>query len=70
MTQIRRRNNGVFPQVDLEEMLLASSRASESAAVQAEVILWGPIFQSLDSNPALARARVTNLLAFLESIQE
>ena len=70
MTQIRRRRNGAFPQADLEALLLARTRASLPAAMPTHMILFGPIFLSMDSDPAFARAHVAELLAFIESIQE
>ena len=68
VTQLRRRYNGVFPQADLEEALLATSRERAPRALGNEGILWGPLFLSL--GPDAARGRVADLLAFLESVQE
>lgn len=68
VTQLRRRYNGVFPQADLEEALLATSRERTPRALGNEGILWGPLFLSL--GPDAARGRVVDLLAFLESVQE
>lgn len=68
VTQLRRRNNGVFPQADLEEALLATSRDQRPRLLAAEEILWGPVFRSL--GPDAGRTLVADLLAYLESVQE
>ena len=68
VTQLRRRYNGVFPQADLEQALLATSRERAPRALGNEEFLWGPLFLSL--GPDVARVRVADLVAFLESVQE
>ena len=35
-----------------------------------QMMVWGPIFKSMDADPPRARMRVEELLTFLESIQE
>lgn len=70
LTQIRRRRKGAFPQSDFEHILLAPTRAEAPPAMSTQMMLWGPIFRSMESDPALAEARVADLLAFLESIQK
>ena len=70
LTQIRRRHNGVFPQGDFESMLLALTDTSAPSSMPTHMILWGPIFLSVNSDAASAWARVVDLLAFIESIQE
>lgn len=70
LTRIRRHHNGVFPQADFEHILLAPTRTSAPPTMSTQMMLWGPIFLSMDSNPELARTRVADLLAFIESIQE
>lgn len=69
VTQIRRRN-GVFPQADLDALLRAATRTSEPPTLASEMFLWGPLFQSIEANPESARARVAELLAFIETLQE
>jgi hypothetical protein len=70
VTQLRRRYNGVFPQADLEAVLLATTREQSPRALGSEELLWGPVFLSLGPTPESARIRVADLLAFLESVQE
>ncbi len=59
----------MFPQADLESLLLARTRTSLPPAMSTHTILFGPVFLSMDSDPALVRAQVAELLAFIESIQ-
>ncbi|OFW02571.1 MAG: hypothetical protein A3I61_17360 [Acidobacteria bacterium RIFCSPLOWO2_02_FULL_68_18] len=70
LTQIRRRYNGIFPQADLEATLLATSRDRTPLRLGTDELLWGPVFQSLSATPESARARVVELLTYLESVQE
>jgi hypothetical protein len=69
LTTIRVRNDGAFPRGDLETLLLAPTR-SAAPMMPEQMMLWGPIFLSMDSDAEAARMRVTDLLTFLESIQE
>lgn len=68
VTQLRRQNNGVFPQADLEVALLATSREETGRVLGREEVLWGPLFLSF--GPEAARTRVADLIAYLESVQE
>jgi len=70
LTHIRARNNGVFPKEALESILLAASRGSAPAVMSTQMMVWGPIFKSMDADPPRAQMRVEELLTFLESIQE
>ncbi len=68
LTQVNRRNNGAFPLAALGAMLTLSTRQPAHGSEHAPI--WGPVFLSIDSSEALARARVANLLAYIESIQQ
>lgn len=74
LTQVKRRNKGVFPLATLEAMLTSASRLQTAAHPMAhgseQMPIWGPTFRAIDNSPTLARARVANLLAYLESIQQ
>ena len=69
LTLESRNHNGVFPISALEEMLTLSTRLQPAHGSE-QMPIWGPVFLSIDSNPTQARARVANLLAYLESIQQ
>ena len=70
LTQIRFRHGGLFPHDALASLLLAPTRDSVSPALPEQMMLWGPVFLSMDGEPSRARTRVENLLTFLESLQE
>ena len=70
LTHIRARNMGVFPKDTLGSILLAPSRNAAPEGVPTQMMIWGPIFQSMDNDRRRALARVEELLTFLESIQE
>lgn len=70
LTQVNRRNSGRFPVDRIEHMLTVGVRTETEAHGSAQMPIWGPVFTSIDSNPAQVRARIANLIAYLESIQE
>jgi hypothetical protein len=69
LTHVNRRNNGVFPGARFEAMLTLT-QLQTSAHGSTQMPIWGTVFQSVDSSATLARARIVNLLAYLESIQQ
>lgn len=70
LTQVNRRNSGQFPADRIEHMLTVSVRTETEAHGSAQMPIWGPVFTSIDPSPAQVRARIANLIAYLESIQE
>jgi mono/diheme cytochrome c family protein len=70
LTAASRRNMGVFPLDTLETMLTSATAPQPSAHRSGQMPLWGTTFRAIDNSPTLARARIANLLAYLESIQE
>lgn len=69
LTQVTRRSNGKFPLDTLEQMLTLATRLPTPAHGSEQMPIWGGVFRSIDSTPTLVRARIANLLAYLESIQ-
>ena len=67
---LNRRNSGVFPLAMLEAMLRLESRPRTSAHGSESMPIWGMTFRTIDGSPALAQARIANLLAYIESIQK
>ena len=63
------RNMGVFPLATLEAMFAAESRLLTPAHGSGQMPIWGATFRAIEGSPVLARARVTNLLAYISSIQ-
>ncbi len=70
LTQMNRRNDGAFPLVTFEAVLTRATRPQTPAHRSEHMPIWGPMFLSIDSSETLARARVANLLAYIESIQQ
>ena len=70
VTQEKRQNRGAFPLAALEAMLTGKVRLQTPAHGSEQMPIWGATFRAIDSSPTLARARVANLLAYLESIQQ
>ncbi|MSO81930.1 MAG: c-type cytochrome [Acidobacteria bacterium] len=73
LTAVNRRNMGAFPFATFKAMLTGASRDQTAAHPMAhgseQMPIWGPTFRAIDVSPTLARARVANLLAYIESLQ-
>ena len=69
LTQIAKRNGGTFPKARVENYVTNRSVDPIPAHGTAEMPVWGPIFQSLDPSDARVKVRITNVVAYVESIQ-
>ena len=69
LTSLSRSNNGAFPLAMLEAILQVESRPRTSAHGSESVPIWGSTFRAIAGNRTLARARIANLLAYIESVQ-
>jgi mono/diheme cytochrome c family protein len=69
LTTLNGRNSGVFPLAMLEAILQSEARPKTSAHGSESMPIWGSTFRAIDGSQALARARIANLLAYIESIQ-
>jgi mono/diheme cytochrome c family protein len=67
LTTLAARNGGTFPK-DRVEQILIGERPSTSHGSK-EMPVWGNVFRFLDPNDQRARIRVTNLAAYLASLQ-
>jgi len=70
LTTMKRRNMGVFPLATFEAMITGASHLATAAHGSEQMPIWGPTFSAIDGNPTLARARVANLAAYMESLQQ
>ena len=70
LTSVSRRNTGVFPLATLEGLLTVAARLQTAAHGSEAMPIWGQTFRAIDNSQTLAQARVVNLLAYIESIQE
>ena len=68
LTTIARRNGGRFP-ADRVEAFVTGDREPTLAHGSADMPVWGPIFQALDTQDRMNRIRIENVVAFIESIQ-
>ena len=69
LTLIAKRNGGSFPKVRVENFVTNRSVNPVPAHGTADMPVWGPIFQSLDSSDARVKVRIANVVAYVESIQ-
>jgi mono/diheme cytochrome c family protein len=68
LTTIASRNGGRFP-TDRVEGFVTGNREPAQAHGSADMPVWGPIFQALDSQDRMNRIRIQNVVAYIESIQ-
>ena len=67
LTVLARRQQGVFPGVEVEALVRGGTAVSAHGS--AEMPVWGPIFHALDPSDARVKVRIASLVAHLESIQ-
>jgi hypothetical protein len=70
LTQIAKRNGGVFPS-DRVEVAVTNGLGAHALQVHGtpEMPVWGPVFRSLDPSDARVQVRIANLIAYLDAIQ-
>lgn len=68
LTKLAANNGGRFP-LDRVKAFVTQGRPNLPAHGSSDMPVWGPIFQSLDPSDPIARARIDNVVAYLNSIQ-
>ncbi|MGB9234278.1 MAG: cytochrome c [Terriglobales bacterium] len=69
LTQLTKKNNGVFPGMHVEEAV--DGEFAKPSHGSAEMPIWGPVFRSMaHGRKDSARVRIDALVKYLESIQE
>ena len=70
LTQIAKRNGGVFP-ADRVEALVTNGLGADPLQAHGtpEMPVWGPVFRSLDPSDARVQVRMANLIAYFDAIQ-
>jgi mono/diheme cytochrome c family protein len=69
LTQLSKKNKGVFPQMHVEEAV--DGEFGKAAHGSAEMPIWGPVFRSMaHGRKDSARVRIVALVKYLESMQE
>jgi mono/diheme cytochrome c family protein len=69
LTDIARRNRGVFPKARVEAFVTNGNVGAKSAHGTSEMPVWGPNFKSLDPNDTRVRVRIGNIVDYVESLQ-
>ena len=67
LTALARRQNGVFPAVEVEAVIRGGTAVTSHGS--GEMPVWGPIFRALDPSDARVKVRIASLVAHIESIQ-
>jgi mono/diheme cytochrome c family protein len=69
LTKLAFRNNGVFPSARVREFV-AHGNPAIAAHGSSDMPIWGPTFRSLEASDTLVAMRISNVVAYLESIQQ
>jgi mono/diheme cytochrome c family protein len=67
LTTLAKRNSGQFPAGAVKQMINGDTMSPAHGSP--EMPMWGPVFRSVE-NPSVAELRVTNLVKYIEGIQE
>ena len=67
---LARRHRGEFPRTRVEAFVTHGAGASSTAHGTSDMPVWGAVFRGLGDTDTLSRARVANLVQYLESIQQ
>jgi mono/diheme cytochrome c family protein len=66
---LARLNGGEFPRSRVAAFVMHGDRVSAPAHGSTEMPVWGPVLTGLGDSNVLAKVRIANLVAYLESIQ-
>ena len=69
LTRLALRNGGVFPRLRVEAIVDGRADPPLAAHGSREMPVWGPIFSGLDGDQAANRARIQNIVTYLETLQ-
>jgi len=69
LTMMASREDGVFPKARVTAIVVGDKAPAIPAHGSREMPVWGPIFRALDSDSARNKARIENLVAYVESLQ-
>lgn len=67
LTTLAKRNSGQFPAGAVKQTIMGDTMSPAHGSP--EMPMWGPVFRSVE-NPSVAELRVTNLVKYIEGIQE
>ena len=69
LTQIASRHGGKFDQLAIEAAIMGRDRMPASHGT-VDMPIWGPVFREVEGSPHRVALRLTNLVKYLESIQQ
>jgi mono/diheme cytochrome c family protein len=69
LTQIARRNGGIFPSSRMKAVIAGTEQGSSSHGSR-EMPIWGPIFHNFEWDQDLGEVRLQNVTNYLQSIQQ
>jgi mono/diheme cytochrome c family protein len=69
LTQIARRNGGIFP-ASRVKAVIAGTEQGPAAHGSREMPIWGPIFHNFEWDQDLGEVRLQNVTDYLQSIQK
>ena len=69
LTLVARRSGGTFPTKRVEALVTGDEPLPTPAHGSKDMPVWGPIFRSLDPSDRRTRIRISNIVAYLESMQ-
>ncbi|MGH3055568.1 MAG: c-type cytochrome [Gaiellaceae bacterium] len=67
LTTLAKRHNRIFPDDYVANVLRNGVKAP--AHGDAEMPVWGPLFSSMDSDPAIMYMRISSLVSYVKSLQ-
>jgi mono/diheme cytochrome c family protein len=68
LTALAKRQNGVFPALEVTRMIRGGSNITAHGTD--EMPMWGTIFRALDPSDARVKARIDSLVSYIEAIQQ
>ena len=68
LTSLARRSGGSYPRDQVRDFIVGTGRALPAHGTT-EMPVWGPMFRAFESD-ARVRERITNLVSFVESMQQ
>lgn len=69
LTTLAKRNNGTFSVSDVQVHIAGSDKMLASHG-SADMPIWGPVFRALSPDEAGRTLRITNLIRYIESMQQ
>jgi len=69
LTTVAKRNRGTFPTKWVTDLVTGEQSPRSAAHGSPEMPVWGPIFRALDRHDTRAAMKISNIVAYIETIQ-